>query len=169
MYSRLALTLVVPFIASAKTGGPNHTIYEMAGFLHGINTAVPVSNASENDCEFYRISVLGWKNAESFPINALDVSFGEDRLVVRTQLFPTRCATSNNTFPTDDFFPKECQTFPAGHDYTSICNNWNNATLEDMEKVLNVRQDTLVRVVLFGDEGRETEVVYNLSHTVSLA
>jgi len=158
----LAMTLILPFIASASMGGPNESIYDMTKFLHQINIAVP-NNASEEDCKFFNISVDSWLAAQSFAINRVDVSIPNDfRSVVRARLYPSIC-NLNDTPP-----PLECHDFALNHNYTPICNNWTNATIADMEKVLNARQNSLVNVTFY-NEGRKTEVIYNLSHTVSLA
>jgi hypothetical protein len=154
----LIIALFVPFIASAASGGPNHTIFQMTDYLHEVNLWSYENDST--DCKFLNSSVTGWMNAEMIPSKAPDVSFNEKNpFVVWAQLLPTRCNLNGTITPK----PEQCMDDNQNND---VCNRWTDATIEEIEELLSIRQDALVKIPR-SKNGVNTTVVYNLSHTVS--
>ena len=156
-YTRLIIILVVPFFTSIVVGsGPNRTIFNMTKYLHHINQ----SNYSQSECSLLETSNKGWLNASNTMLNGLHFK----TLPNRKNLVPFAWVANNCTkdgMITEE--PPEC-LIEKGIECFNWQNKPQNLTLNDMYKVLNLRQGSLVEVKHEG-----TRVVYNLEQAISLS
>ena len=161
--SRLTICLSVPFFMIAFVGGPNSSVYDGTEFLHRINEITPISDPSALDCKLFDSSIAGWLTSEEFELNEVDVSLDDDDpRIVWAQLLPVRCTDS---FSSSVIVPKPDECYNRLE--IELCNDWNNASLDDLHNFNGLRQGSLYEV-MFNDKGIETKAIFNLEHTISL-
>lgn len=165
----------MPFFSSGAQGGPNQSMYMMTDYLHQINAWTYYDSSNDNNntlidnstrtdsCDLLQTSVTGWLNAEQRKLNHLDVSFDDDDpFVVWARLEPVRCDYPYGIITKR---PEECNL----RMNDGLCEFWEQASHEDLNRIFQLRKDYLVKVVNTNENGVVTTVIFNVKDTVSLA
>ena len=146
-------------------GGSNKTIYQMTDYLHEINkwshNLLMENDLTEDDCNFVNNSLVGWVDMKSTEINSLDVSLAQHKpIILWAQIKPFRTCYNRTLFNNGIVTCKNTT------EDSNACEA--DMSIKDFEELYGLRHDALINVTLV-DEGVETTVIYNLSHTVSLS
>jgi hypothetical protein len=148
------ITFIVPLFVTLASGGRSKSIYNMTGYLHGINNQTPIDIAANEtdgfDCRIFKTGVDSWCNAEHYTGNPNTTSVAHNsHQVVSIEVEPNR--TSSKDW--GDCIP-------------SCLDPWPSETMEDLyERHPGIRHGALLNVTE-EDGVVRTTVIFNMTATV---
>lgn len=143
------ITFIVPLFVTLASGGRSKSIYNMTGYLHGINNQTPIDIAANEtdgfDCRIFKTGVDSWCNAEHYK-NTTSFAHNSPQ-VVSIEVKPKR----------GDCIPSCLDPWPT-----------TKLTVDDLyEEHPGIRHGALLSVIEGEEDGVvRTTVIFNMTATV---